>query len=412
MDARNLQKAPIIIKDDFSIVRPERIPLSAKSFQEEWLQQLLEQSPQLLSVSEIDSIFAPLVCIGREVPTAAGYIDNLYISPSGYLTIVETKLWRNPEARREVVGQILDYAKDLCHWSYQDLDQWVKTYFSQKHIASANLFQHMVSLDLLTDQDEARFIDATEKNMQNARFLLMIVGDGIREGVIQMTDFLNETPNLQYTLALLEIEVYQVHPNERIIVPNLLMRTVNIERGIIRIEGLSASQAQIEFTSSTAQENVSDKSNKGIRTTNPLLSIEDYLQQLSQVNPDLDIDSVRALLDDLDDLGFILQFVKHCTVKYRFPGSNKTCTMLYLTTDAQFFHQVDTLGTQLSRMNFSSEIANQYWDEMFDLLNNQSQEIYQSRGISNYFASGSISNLIDHKEKFLTILEKFMRSFA
>lgn len=133
---------------------------------------------------------------------------------------------------------------------------------------------------------------------------------------------------------------------------------------------------------------------------------------LSQVNPDLDIDSVRALLDDLVDLGFILQFKKHCTVKYRFPGSNKTCTMLYLTTDAQFFHQVDTLGTQLSRMNFSSEIASQYWDEMLDLLNNQSQDIFKSRGISNYFASGSISNLIENKEKFLTILEKFMRSFA
>ena len=86
--------------------------------------------------------------------------------------------------------------------------------------------------------------------------------------------------------------------------------------------------------------------------------------------------------------------------------------MLYLTTDAQFFHQVDTLGAQLSRMNFSSEIASQYWDEMLDLLNNQSQDIFKSRGISNYFASGSISNLIENKEKFLTILEKFMRSFA
>ena len=27
--------------------------------------------------------------------------------------LIECKLWRNPEARREVVGQILDYAKVL-----------------------------------------------------------------------------------------------------------------------------------------------------------------------------------------------------------------------------------------------------------------------------------------------------------
>lgn len=412
MDSRNLQKAPIIIKDDFSIVRPERIPLSSKSFQEEWLQKLLEQSPQLLSVSEIDSIYSPLVCIGREVPTVAGYIDNLYISPSGYLTLVETKLWRNPEARREVVGQILDYAKDLCRWSYSDLDNWVKTYFSQKQIQSANLFQHLVSLGLLSEQDEARFIDTTEKNMQNARFLLMIVGDGIREGVVQMTEFLNTTPNLQYTLALMEIEVYQTQQNERLVVPNLLMRTVNIERGIIRIEGLSANQAQIEFVTSEKPETAPEQSNKASRPTNPVLSVEDYLEQINKENPELNIDSIRGLLDDLVDLGFILQFVKHCTIKYRFPGSSKTCTLMYLTTDAQFFHQVDTLGFQLERMNYSAEIAKQYWNDLFELLSKQSQEIFRQRGISNYFASGSINTLIEKKEQFLTILEKFMRSFG
>lgn len=412
MDSRNLQKAPIIIKEDFSIVRPERIPLSAKSFQEEWLQQLLEQSPQLLSVSDVDSIFAPLVSIGREVPTAAGYIDNLYVSPSGYITLVETKLWRNPEARREVVGQILDYAKDLCRWSYQDLDQWVKSYFSQKQIQSKSLFQHMVSLGHLSDQDEARFIDATEKNIQNARFLLMIVGDGIREGVIQMTDFLNETPNLQYTLALLEIEVYQTQPNERLIVPNLLMRTVNIERGIIRIEGLSANQAQIEFVSAEKEQSILEQTSKASRTTNPVLSTEDFLEQLGVANPDLAIDSVRVLLDDLVDLGFILQFIKHCSVKFRFPGSSKTCTLMWLTTDANYFGQVDSLGAQLTRMNYSAEIAGQYWQDLYELMNPQSQELFQKRGISNYFASGSISNLIENKEKFLSILEKFMRSFS
>ena len=57
--------------------------------------------------------FSPPRTVGREVLTAAGLIDVLYVSPAGLVTIVETKLWRNPEARREVVGQILDYAKEL-----------------------------------------------------------------------------------------------------------------------------------------------------------------------------------------------------------------------------------------------------------------------------------------------------------
>ena len=117
-----MQKRPFIVGEN-TYTKLERIPLTKGIFQEEWLQKLLQNSPQLLPVAEIDAIYAPLVCIGREVATAAGYIDNLYISPKGYITIVETKLWRNPEARREVVGQIIDYAKELKQFSYERLDK-------------------------------------------------------------------------------------------------------------------------------------------------------------------------------------------------------------------------------------------------------------------------------------------------
>jgi hypothetical protein len=34
--------------------------------------------------------------------------------------VVETKLWRNPEAHRSVVAQIIDYAKDLSKMSFED----------------------------------------------------------------------------------------------------------------------------------------------------------------------------------------------------------------------------------------------------------------------------------------------------
>ncbi len=49
-----------------------------------------------------------------------GAVQEL-VYPRGYLTIVETKLWRNPEARREVVGQIVDYAKELSTWDVEEL---------------------------------------------------------------------------------------------------------------------------------------------------------------------------------------------------------------------------------------------------------------------------------------------------
>ena len=104
----------------------ERIPLTEKLFQEDWLQKLIFENPQILPVDNLEIGFTPLIPLGREISTSVGFIDNLFISSDGYLTIVETKLWRNPEAKREVVGQIIDYAKDLTNWTFDKLNSEVK----------------------------------------------------------------------------------------------------------------------------------------------------------------------------------------------------------------------------------------------------------------------------------------------
>ena len=83
------------------------IPVRDKAFQEDWLQELLYKHPSILPVDYLDESYLPLVSIGREIAS----IDNLFVSQSGLLTVVETKLWRNPEAHRTVVAQILEYAK-------------------------------------------------------------------------------------------------------------------------------------------------------------------------------------------------------------------------------------------------------------------------------------------------------------
>jgi len=92
---------------------------------EEWLQRLIFDHPDLLPVHEFDESFAPLIPIGREVATKSGSIDNLYISPVGRVTIVETKLWKNPERHRTVLAQVIDYAKDVSGWTYEELSNAV-----------------------------------------------------------------------------------------------------------------------------------------------------------------------------------------------------------------------------------------------------------------------------------------------
>lgn len=86
-----------------------RLPLGdLKGKNEAWLRDLLFKYPQLIPISDIDSTFGPLVPLCIEMQTSRGRIDAVYVNEHGRLTIVECKLWQNPQSRREVVSQSLD----------------------------------------------------------------------------------------------------------------------------------------------------------------------------------------------------------------------------------------------------------------------------------------------------------------
>src|SRR5262249_41666161 len=107
---------------------------------EEWLQELIYRHPELLPLDVFDEMFAPPIPIGRELETGRGPLDNLYVSAQGGLTLVETKLWKNPEKHRTVVAQIIDYAKELASWDYDELCEAV--------IASARRRKETASLSM------------------------------------------------------------------------------------------------------------------------------------------------------------------------------------------------------------------------------------------------------------------------
>ena len=92
---------------------------------EAWLRDFLFTHPAVLPTASIDAAYVDPIPVCRELRTPAGRIDCLFVTRYGGLVIVECKLWRNPQARREVVGQILDYAKDIAAWDYGDLQREV-----------------------------------------------------------------------------------------------------------------------------------------------------------------------------------------------------------------------------------------------------------------------------------------------
>lgn len=297
---------PILIRDDKSNGL-ERIPLDEKAFNEDWIQKLIHNNPDILPINEIDTGFTPAISIGREISTTAGYIDNLFISPDGYLTIVETKLWRNPEARREVVGQILDYAKELNKWSFTDLDNAVKLYNQTYNNNSDGLLATVRKFNELDEADESFFIDTVSRNLKRGRFLLLIVGDGIRESVEDMVEYLTQTPQLYFTLALVELQVYKLNQadNSLIVIPQLVTRTREITRAIVKIEGNYPADLKVNIETDLGTEATKQQYQAYKRLT---ITAEDFFEQLAKNTNKETVDFAQQVIKDSEELGLYIEW--------------------------------------------------------------------------------------------------------
>ena len=100
----------------------EQTILKSKSFgQEKLLQDALEKNPSLLSLEDhVEGV--RMATVGREVSVASGWADLLYLDNQGTLNLVEVKIDSNREVRRNVVGQILEYASQMINWDYDEIE--------------------------------------------------------------------------------------------------------------------------------------------------------------------------------------------------------------------------------------------------------------------------------------------------
>ena len=207
---------------------------------EAYIQALVHEHPACLPIAEIDAMFSGAVPICTELNTPAGAIDNFMVTPSGLPVLVECKLWRNPEARREVVSQILDYAKELSRWSSSDVQREV----SHRLKRDGNpLLDMMRAVD--PEVDEQQFNDALTANLRRGRFLLLIVGDGIREGVEAIAEYLQLHAGLHFSLGLVELPIYVMPNGDRLVIPRVLARTALVTRNVVAVpDGYSVDEAE------------------------------------------------------------------------------------------------------------------------------------------------------------------------
>ena len=249
---------PVLVRADNTAEALRQVPLSTKGehvYDESWLQRLLFRHPEALPIAEIDISFFPLIPLCMEMDTPAGPVDAVYVTPTGRLALLESKLWRNPEARRKVIGQILDYAKELPQWDYSRLDVAVRQARKQDAATRDQSFPGIAELVAQQNPNLVlhQFQDAITKSLTKGDYLLLIAGDGIREGLGAITQFLDRNGALHFTFGLIECAIYDTPGGGHYVHPRVLAKTTNILRTVY----VSGSN-QITESESDAEEGAAD----------------------------------------------------------------------------------------------------------------------------------------------------------
>ncbi len=186
------------------------------------LQELIEQHPQIIPGTQIapgsyDPPRFTLLC--REMAVGSWSLDFLLIDQYGIPTLVEAKLAENPESRRAVVGQIIEYATNASeYWSNGNLRDKATNYLRSRGKDLDSIIKDLIN-DSEADLDA--FWSTVEKNLQTNKLRLIIATDELRPEVRKIIEFLNhETKTIE--ILGLEINCYGSDEDLIALVPTII----------------------------------------------------------------------------------------------------------------------------------------------------------------------------------------------
>ncbi len=204
----------------------ELIELAEKPYaSEDLLQKLLAKYPALLSGDQLDPERPRRwLLVSREMglPSAEGEgdrwaVDHLFLDQDGIPTLVEVKRSSDTRIRREVIGQLLEYAANATvQWPVET----IKTRFRETCEENGEDPDEVLDAFLEEGTSPGEFWQQVKTNLQAGRLRLIIVADEIPPELRRIVEFLNEQMDPADVLAI-EIKQF-VSEDLRTLVPRVL----------------------------------------------------------------------------------------------------------------------------------------------------------------------------------------------
>ena len=204
---------------------------------EDLLQTLLEHYPDLLAGEQIDEA-APhrWLLVSREVGVpgqedSAGRwsLDHLFLDQDGIPTLVEVKRSSDTRVRREVIGQMLDYAANaVLYWPVKNIRAKFEAACQSRGDDPAQLVAELIESDFNDDTAIEGFWSQVKTNLRTGRLRLVFVADEIPPELKRIVEFLNAQMDQVEVLGV-EIKQY-VGQGLKTLVPRVIGQTAEAQR--------------------------------------------------------------------------------------------------------------------------------------------------------------------------------------
>jgi hypothetical protein len=175
------------------------VPLEVEGYATEGdFQKLLADNPAVLA-SALDGgdetggwlfIAQELAIKAESSDVGTWKLDHLFIASDGRPVLVEVKRSSNPQARREVVGQMLDYAASFAlDWTAERLrGRWEQRFGPQDVEARV---EEMAEFLAPTDRDEEQFWGDVQTKIDAGELRLLFVADELSPTLVRIIEYLN-----------------------------------------------------------------------------------------------------------------------------------------------------------------------------------------------------------------------------
>jgi hypothetical protein len=285
-----MKGTPLLLSNDKSGSLLSRTSLrrdpTVETYEETLLQEVIDHWPDILPICDFLPSVSGVCSLGREIPAglgeSEGFIDNLLVTDDGHLVIVETKLWRNPDALRKVIAQTLQYGMSVTQMTLDEFEDHVRRGDpkGQRLRLDETVLQRATTL-LPEKADD--FEDAFDQLRRNGDILLLVVADAVRASVDRLVEWMSKfgrsTP---YKFGLVELGLYALPDGRRMIVPKTLLRTREASRHVVTINIQGAARDSVTATVSTPDQ-PSEK--RKIAPAAPPLTEQGLVVQIRAKNP-------------------------------------------------------------------------------------------------------------------------------